>query len=63
MLLRKRETDVLTPPRWFKAGLLLAVWLGLLAIKTWMAFHFEQPPFIPMLLLHKSAEALGVVLM
>ncbi|GAB3231849.1 hypothetical protein GCM10027346_18620 [Hymenobacter seoulensis] len=63
VLLRKRETDVLTPPRWFKAGLLLAVWLGLLAIKTWMAFHFEQPPFIPMLLLHKSAEALGVVLM
>ena len=59
--LRKREFEVLRPPRWGRPGVLAALWLLLLAGKTWLAFHLAQPPFLPMLLLHKTAEALGVL--
>ncbi|UYZ62548.1 acyltransferase family protein [Hymenobacter weizhouensis] len=61
--LRRRELDVLTPPRWFRAGPLAVGWLLLLTGKTWLAFHPEQPSFLLMLVLHKAAEALGVVVM
>jgi fucose 4-O-acetylase-like acetyltransferase len=61
--LRRREVDVLTPPRWFRVGLLTATWLTLLAVKTWLAFELKQPLFLPMLLLHKVAELLGVGVM
>lgn len=59
--LRQREFDVLRPPRWCRPGPLAALWLTLLVVKTGLAFHFAQPPFLPMLLLHKAAEALGVL--
>ncbi|QIX61271.1 acyltransferase [Hymenobacter sp. BT18] len=61
--LRKTEFNVLTPPRWFRLGLFAAVWVLLLAVKTWLAFYFEHPPFLLMLFLHKTAEALGVLVM
>ncbi|ALD22342.1 hypothetical protein AM218_15410 [Hymenobacter sp. DG25A] len=61
--LRKRQVDMLTPPRWFRLGLLTAGWLGIVSLKTWLAFYLQQPPFLPMLLLHKTAEALGVLVM
>ncbi|MCR5888425.1 acyltransferase [Hymenobacter sp. J193] len=61
--LRKTEFNVLAPPRWFRLGLFAAVWVGLLALKTWLAFCFEHPPFLLMLFLHKTAEALGVLVM
>ncbi|WP_196956150.1 hypothetical protein [Hymenobacter guriensis] len=32
-------------------------------MKTWLAFYFEHPPFLLMLFLHKTAEALGVLVM
>lgn len=61
--LRKREVEVLSPPSWYRGGLLVAAWLGLVTFKTWMAFHTQHPPFVPMLLIHKTAEALGVLVM
>jgi peptidoglycan/LPS O-acetylase OafA/YrhL len=61
--LRRRNVEVLWPPHWFRLLPLLSLWLGLVAVKTWMAFHFEHPPFIPMILLHRAAELLGVVVM
>lgn len=60
--LYQQQVDVLTPPRWFRGGLLAVVWLGLVAAKTGLAFQ-EHPPFVVMLLLHKAAEALGVLVM
>ncbi|TGD81761.1 acyltransferase family protein [Hymenobacter wooponensis] len=61
--LHKREIDVLTPPQWFKTGGFALLWLVLLTGKTWLAFHTEHPPFIPMLVLHKTAEVLGMGVM
>jgi membrane-bound acyltransferase YfiQ involved in biofilm formation len=61
--LRRRGAEVLLQPRWFHLGLFAALWLGLLGLKTWLAFYFEQPPAIPMLLLHKAAELLGILVM
>jgi len=63
VLLRKREVDVLTPPSWFRLGVFAVIWLGLVSLKTWLAFHLQEPPFLPMLLLHKVVEGLGVVVM
>ncbi|MCB2406634.1 acyltransferase family protein [Hymenobacter lucidus] len=61
--LQKRNVNLLTPPQWLRPGLLAVVWLALLAGKTSLAFASEHPPFIPMLLLHKTAEALGILVM
>ncbi|GAB2962498.1 acyltransferase [Hymenobacter coalescens] len=61
--LRRRRAEVLLRPRWFWLGPLALLWLGMVALKTWLAFYFDQPPFVPMLLLHKAAELLGVGVM
>ncbi|MCB2378397.1 acyltransferase [Hymenobacter sp. BT635] len=61
--LQKRDVNLLTPPRWLRPGPLAVVWLVLLSGKTYLAFATDHPPFIPMLLLHKTAEALGVLVM
>ncbi|UOQ72990.1 hypothetical protein [Hymenobacter cellulosilyticus] len=45
------------------AGWLAVIWLAVLALKTYLAFASDHPPFIPMLLLHRASEALGVVVM
>ncbi|AYA37740.1 acyltransferase [Hymenobacter oligotrophus] len=58
-----RQRNVQAPPRWFRVGPFAAVWLGLLVLKTAMAFYFQQPSFFPMLLLHKTAELLGIGVM
>ena len=61
--LRRHGVEVLLQPRWFHLGLFAALWLAVLTLKTWLAFYFEQPPVIPMLLLHKGAELLGILVM
>jgi fucose 4-O-acetylase-like acetyltransferase len=63
VLLRKREVNVLTPPHWFSVRWYALLWLVLLTGRTWLAFNSEHPPFIPMLLLHKTAEVLGMAVM
>ncbi|UOQ53817.1 acyltransferase family protein [Hymenobacter cellulosivorans] len=61
--LQKRELNLLTPPRWLRPGWLAVVWLAVLGVKTYLAFASDHPPFIPMLLLHRAGEVLGVVVM
>ncbi|PJJ53092.1 acyltransferase family protein [Hymenobacter chitinivorans] len=61
--LQKRDVNLLTPPRWLRPGVLVVVWLAVLAGKTYLAFASDHPPFIPMLLLHRAGEGLGVVVM
>lgn len=61
--LRRRNAEVLLQPRWFRLLPFALLWLGLVGLKTWLAFYFDHPPFIPMTLLHRSTEVLGVLVM
>lgn len=61
--LRRRDKEVLLQPRWFRLLPFALLWLALVGLKTWLAFYYEHPPFIPMILLHRSAELLGVLVM
>ncbi|RAK68026.1 acyltransferase family protein [Hymenobacter edaphi] len=61
--LRRRDQEVLLQPRWFRLLPFAVLWLGLVGLKTWLAFHYAHPPFIPMTLLHRAAELLGVLVM
>jgi hypothetical protein len=65
MWLALRQKDVLTPPGWFRLGLFAAVWLGSVALKTWLAFQvgppFSLPLALSMLALHKVGEASGML--
>jgi fucose 4-O-acetylase-like acetyltransferase len=61
--LRRRNQEVLLQPRWFRLLPFAALWLVLVGLKTGLAFHYEHPPFIPMILLHRAAELLGVLVM
>lgn len=61
--LRRRDKEVLLQPHWFRLLPFTGLWLGIVGLKTWLAFQFDEPPFIPMLLLHRAAELLGVLVM
>ncbi|OON68286.1 acyltransferase family protein [Hymenobacter sp. CRA2] len=61
--LRRRGKEVLLQPRWFRLLPFAALWLGIVGLKTWLAFYYAHPPFMPMLLLHRAAELLGVLVM
>ena len=58
------DIDVIARPRWLRLPVLLGAWLGLCAVKTWMAFTLESTSgataFL-MLLLHRSGEAAGLL--
>ncbi len=59
-----RNVDVLAKPTWFRAPLMLALWLGLCGIKTWMAFTVEsmsEPIAFTMMALHRGGEAAGLL--
>ena len=60
-----RGYDGLTPPRWYRPGLLAALWLGSAALKTWLALR-GGPEYglalkLAMLTLHKLGEASGML--
>ena len=65
MWLALRGKDVLTPPGWFRLGLVAGLWLGVCLLKTWLAFHVGPPFSLPlglsMLALHKVGEASGML--
>jgi surface polysaccharide O-acyltransferase-like enzyme len=65
MWLALRGKDVLTPPRWLRLLPLAGLWLGVCALKTWLAFHVGPPFSLPlalnMLALHKVAEISGML--
>ncbi|UYZ58110.1 acyltransferase family protein [Hymenobacter latericus] len=61
--LHRRSIDVLRPPRWFPVLPMAMLWLVVVLLKSYAAFHYQYPPFLPMLLLHKAAEALGIGVM
>ena len=60
-----RQVDVLTPPRWLRLLPLAALWLGVCALKTWLAFRGggQLPPVLggAMLALHKVGEISGML--
>jgi hypothetical protein len=60
-----RNKDVLTPPRWFRPWLFAGVWIGVSALKTWLAFRGGEelglPMALGMLTLHKVGEASGML--
>ncbi len=60
-----RGKDVLTPPGWFRPGLVAGLWLGVCLLKTWLAFHvgppFSLPLALSMLALYKVGEASGML--
>ena len=60
-----RDKDVLTLPRGLRLLPLAALWLGVCALKTWLAFRVGPQPApglaAAMLLLHKVAEASGML--
>jgi fucose 4-O-acetylase-like acetyltransferase len=59
-----RRVDVVAKPTWMRPAAMLAVWLVLCSIKTWMAFTVEtmsEPVAMTMLLLHRGGEATGML--
>ena len=59
-----RNVDVLAKPSWFHAPVMLALWLGLCGIKTWMAFTLEsmsEPIAFTMMALHRGGEVAGLL--
>jgi fucose 4-O-acetylase-like acetyltransferase len=61
--LRRRGIEVQQAPAWFRPGLFLVLWLGLITGKTWLAFHSAHPSYLLMSVLHKLVEVLGMLLM
>ncbi|MBX0291591.1 acyltransferase [Hymenobacter sp. HSC-4F20] len=61
--LRRRDIEVQVPPRWFNWWLFAVVWLVIVTVKTWLAFHLERPSFSVMSLLHRASELLGMLVM
>ena len=62
--LAAKDIDVMKPPAWFRAPVMLALWLSVCGIKTWMAFSFEQMNggiATGMLLLHRGGELAGLL--
>ncbi len=61
--LRGRHFDALAVPGWFRPGRFLALWLALLVGKTSLAFYPQvlPAPALVLALLHKAAEAVGVL--
>lgn len=62
--LAAQRIDVTTRPRWVNPPLLLAVWLALCAVKTWMAFSihsFDRGIWLTMTLLHRGGEIAGLL--
>jgi fucose 4-O-acetylase-like acetyltransferase len=62
--LAARNVNVYAAPAWFNAPLLLALWLTVCAVKTWMAFSIDSlstPVALTMLLLHRAGEIAGLL--
>jgi len=58
------NVDVLAKPRWFRAPAMLALWLALSSIKTWMAFNLDSTPTptaLAMTALHRGGEVAGLL--
>lgn len=58
------NVDVIARPTWFRAPAMLALWLGLCGIKTWLAFSVEslsQPMALGMMALHRGGEVAGLL--
>jgi Acyltransferase family len=58
------NVDVLAKPKWLHVPVLLALWLALCGIKTWMAFSIEnmsEPIAFGMMALHRGGEAAGML--
>ncbi|UOQ98463.1 acyltransferase [Hymenobacter sp. 5317J-9] len=60
-----RDKDVLTRPAWLRLWLMVGLWLGTAAVKTWLAFHagppFSLPVALTMLALHRVGEISGML--
>lgn len=65
MWLALRDQEVLAPPRWFRPTLLVGLWWGTAAVKTWLAFwtgpQLSVPLALAMLALHKAGEVSGML--
>lgn len=60
-----RGHEVLAPPRWFRLGLYVGLWLGTCALNTWLAFQGNKQisglMTVAMLALYKTGEISGML--